>query len=104
MVLQRAVLLGGSHGSLALARSLRKAGMEVWFVTDAVAIPCYSRSIAKVIRWPGPNHPAALGALEAIAAANSLSGSLLIPAGDAEVRLVAQARERLASVFQVLLQ
>lgn len=104
MALQRALLLGGSHGSLALARSLRKAGVEVWFVTDAIAVPCYSRSIARVIRWPGPDDPAALDALEAIAEANSLAGSVVIPAGDAEVRLVAQARERLASRFTVLLQ
>lgn len=104
MTHQRALLLGGAHGSLALARSLRKAGIEVWFLTDTVAVPCYSRSIARVVRWPGADDPAALDALEAIAQAHSLAGSLLIPAADAEVRLVAQAYERLGSVFKLLLQ
>ena len=99
---RRAVLLGGAHGTVALARSLKAAGLEVWFLTDDTNIACFSRAVGRVVRWCGAGHPLALRALEEVADANSLRGSILIPAGDAEVRLVAEAHERLSSRFVVL--
>lgn len=99
----RAMLLGGAHGTVALARSLKAAGLEVWLLTDETNIACFSRAVPRVIRWCGAGHPQAAKALEEIADANGLRSCILIPGGDPEVRMVAQAHERLSSRFVVLI-
>ena len=99
---RRVVLLGGAYGTLALARSLKGAGLQVWLVTDETRCASFSSAITKVIRWGGANHPQAIDALEDIARANALAGSMLIPGADPEVRLVAEAHERLSSLFVVM--
>jgi predicted ATP-grasp superfamily ATP-dependent carboligase len=99
---RRVVLLGGVHGAMALARSLRGAGLRVWLVTDQTSCASFSSAVGKVIRWEGAHHPHAIDLLEDIARANTLAGSILIPAADPEVRLVAEAHERLSSTFTVM--
>jgi D-aspartate ligase len=100
---RRVVLLGGAYGTLALARSLKGAGLQVWLITDETRCASFSSAVQKVIRWVGVNHPEAIDSLEAIARANGLAGSMLIPGADPEVRLVAVAHERLSSLFTVML-
>lgn len=87
---------------MALARTLKGAGLQVWLVTDETNCACFSSAIEKVIRWGGANHPRAIDVLEDIARANMLAGSILIPAADPEVRLVAEAHQRLSSLFAVM--
>jgi D-aspartate ligase len=99
---RRVTLLGGAYGTLALARSLKGAGLQVWLVTDETRCASFSSAIQKVIRWGGANHPQALDNLEDIARTNLLAGSILIPGDDPEVRLVAEAHERLSSLFAVM--
>jgi D-aspartate ligase len=99
---QRAVLLGGAHGTLALARCLEHAGIQPCLVSDENGCASFSRAVHKVTGWHGAGHPGALEELEGIARANSLEGSMLIPAGDPEVRLVAEGHERLSSLFDVM--
>jgi D-aspartate ligase len=99
---RRAVLLGGSHGALALARSLRRAGVEVWLVTDDTSAVCFSHALRRVVRWSGANAADAVDRLEDIARAHGLHDSILLAAADPEVRLVAQARARLSRLFTVL--
>lgn len=99
---QRAVLLGGAYGTLALARSLKRAGVQVWLVADATRCASYSNAVYRVIRWAGADDLRAIAALEDIAGKNGLGGSILIPAADPEVRLVAQNHERLSRLFTVM--
>lgn len=99
---RKAVLLGGAHGTLALARCLERTGFDVWLVADETSSACFSRAVRGVIRWPGAEDPGALQALEQIAREHSLEGSLLFPSADPEVRLVSQARDSLASLFDVM--
>jgi D-aspartate ligase len=98
----RVVLLGGAYGTLALARSLKRAGAEVWLVAEETRCASFSNAVRKVVPWVGPNHPRAIDAFEDVARANSLIGSILVPGADPEVRFVAEAHGRLSSLFRVL--
>jgi len=100
---RRAVLLGGAYGSLALARSLDAAGLEVWLVAHESRCVSFSNAVAKVVTWCGPLHADAAAMLEELARVHGLAGSLLIPGADPEVRFIATAHARLSSTFEILL-
>jgi len=95
-----ALILGGAHGSLAIARSLGRRGIPVFFLTHDHPIVKFSRYAGRYGSWSGPNHPASVEELLAFAG-KGLSGWLLIPAGDAEVEFVARHREALSKAFRV---
>ncbi len=94
-----ALILGGAHGSLAVARSLGRRGIPVWFVTSDHPIASYSRHVARSFHWRGPNHADALSALLEFAAKNGLQGWVLFAGGDAEVQFVARAHKALSTLF-----
>ncbi|HTM78518.1 MAG TPA: ATP-grasp domain-containing protein, partial [Devosia sp.] len=98
-----AVLLGGAHGSIALARVLAGQGLPVWLITDDTPLPQFSRAFTRTLRWPGPRHDTALVFLEQAARDHALTGYLLIPAADSDVRFVAEAHAQLSQSFSVLL-
>lgn len=98
-----AIILAGSHGAIALARSLAGQGLDVWFVTNFTPLPRYSSAVHHWAEWPGAENPGAVEALEALVRKNSLENYLLIPAADADVKLVAQEHERLSAMLQVML-
>ncbi|WP_245622489.1 carboxylate--amine ligase [Devosia epidermidihirudinis] len=98
-----AVILGGAHGAIALARSLKRRGLRVVLVTDDTPLPGFSSAIDRKITWPGSASDEALGRLEQIAQDHDLHGYLLVPAADADVRFAAMAHDRLSSTFSVLL-
>src|ERR1700722_9297665 len=50
-----ALILGGAHGSLAVARSLGRRGIPVWFATHDHPIAKYSRYVARSFEWAGPS-------------------------------------------------
>jgi D-aspartate ligase len=95
------LILGGAHGALAIARSLGRRGIDVWFATHDHPIAKYSRYTKSGVSWPGPNQPNALEWLLAYAAQWNLQGWVLIPGADAELRLLSQNHEALSKVFHV---
>jgi predicted ATP-grasp superfamily ATP-dependent carboligase len=97
------VILGGAHGSLALARSLGAANVPVCYVSHDTPLPGWSRHVQHSFGWPGPDDPGAAAYLTGLAESHGLSGWLLVAGGDAEVRLVAQAREMLEKRFHLTL-
>jgi D-aspartate ligase len=97
-----AVILGGAHGSLAVARSLGRRGIPVWFVTHDHPIAKYSRYVARSFEWAGPNHDGAIDWLLDLAASNQIDRWVLIAAADAEVRLVARNHAALAQAYRVV--
>jgi predicted ATP-grasp superfamily ATP-dependent carboligase len=97
------VILGGAHGTLALARSLGVQKVPVWLVSADTPLPRFSRYAHRTINWPGPGEGDAVAFLLNLAATHGLAGFLLIPSGDAEVRLVSQAIDRLSAAFDVVL-
>lgn len=94
-----ALIVGGAHGSLAIARSLGRNGIPVWFVTHDHTITRYSRYTARSRTWAGPDAKGAAQWLVDFARYNSLDRWVLYPGGDAEVRLVAQCHELLGETF-----
>jgi predicted ATP-grasp superfamily ATP-dependent carboligase len=98
-----AVLLGGAHGAIALARVLAAQRLAVWLVTDDTPLPRFSRAFTGSLAWPGARAPDAVAWLEQAAQEHDLAGYLLIPAADGDVRFVAEAHARLSRTFSVLL-
>jgi predicted ATP-grasp superfamily ATP-dependent carboligase len=99
-----ALIIGGDHGSLGVARSLGRRGIPVWFLTDDKIIAKFSRYTKRTFYWQGPEHPQASEFLLALAAEHNLSGWVLFPAGDREVKLVAQNHAALSAAFRVFTQ
>lgn len=97
------VILGGAHGTLALARSLGAQKVPVWLVSADTPLPRFSRYAHRQMTWPGPDDRGAVAFLLDLAATQGLDGFLLIPGGDPEVRLVSQSIDQLSGVFDVML-
>lgn len=97
------VILGGAHGALALARSLGRSGIPVHYISNDSPLTGWSRFVRRRVKWQGAEHPDAAAFLIDFARNNSLQGSLLVPAGDAEVMLVSQAKEILEAEYRILL-
>jgi D-aspartate ligase len=96
-----ALIVGGAHGSLGLARSLGRHGIAVRFVASDHPIAGYSRYVDRNFRWAGPDHPRAVDYLLELAHRHRLAGWVLIASGDAELRLMSQHHAELSSVFRV---
>jgi predicted ATP-grasp superfamily ATP-dependent carboligase len=96
-----AVILGGAHGSLAVARSLGRHGVPVWFVGDDHPIAKYSRYVGRSFNWAGPGDKDAVGWLLDLARRHGLDRWALFAGGDEEVRFVAQHHAILSEAFRV---
>jgi predicted ATP-grasp superfamily ATP-dependent carboligase len=95
------VILGGAHGTIAMARSLRRRRMPVWHITDDTPVPSFSRHIRKSLRWPGAEKAGALDFLINAAEEYGLAGYVLLAAGDAEVKLISQNFEALSRAYKL---
>jgi predicted ATP-grasp superfamily ATP-dependent carboligase len=96
-----AILLGGAHGALALARSFGRGGIPVVLVTDDHPLPKLCRYVQRRFDWPGTNAPESARWLVQLAEREGLRDWLLIPCGDGEVRLIASNLQLLRSNFRV---
>jgi D-aspartate ligase len=100
---QGAIILGGTHGAIALARVLARQKLDVWFLTNYTSPPRFSHAVAHWRIWPGAEDPGAIDVLEEIVRRQKLEGYLLIPAADADVKFAAQAHARLSRHLNVVL-
>ena len=96
-----AVILGGAHGSLAVARSLGRRGVPVVHVNHDHPIVGLSRYMRRKFRWEGPDAPDALERLLEIGRDAGLQGWVLFAGGDPEVRFAARHRAALSHFFRV---
>jgi D-aspartate ligase len=96
-----ALIVGGAHGALALARSLGRHGIPVWFLTDDHPIAAHSRYTERSFVWDGPGDDGAIAFLKDLARDHQLEGWVLIAAGDAELRALSQNHAELSTVFRV---
>ena len=94
-----ALILGGAHGSLAVARSLGRHGIPVWFVTHDHPITKYSKYTTRSLTWAGPDEKGAAEWLVDLAARHRLERWVLFPGGDAEVRLISQRHQMLGQAY-----
>lgn len=103
MTIPGVVIVGGAHGTLALARSLGALNVPVYYLTHDSPLPGWSRFVRKTIRWAGPHDAGAMPFLRQMADKHGLKGCLLVPSGDGEVQLVAQHREELSALYKIIL-
>lgn len=97
------VILGGAHGSLALARSLGRTSVPVWYVSNDSPLTGWSRYVQGSVAWPGAEHADAVSFLRDFACSKGIEGALLIAASDADVKLVSQAMAELSAVYRIML-
>jgi predicted ATP-grasp superfamily ATP-dependent carboligase len=96
-----ALIVGGAHGALALARSLGRNGIPVCYLTDDHPIASYSRYTVRSFAWDGPGEDGAIAFLKDLARDHHLEGWVLIAAADAELRALSQHHAELSTVFRV---
>ncbi len=96
-----AIILGGDCGALATARSLGRRGIPVIFLSGSNKLASFSRHVRQTMEWPGPEAQGAVDWLLDLARREGFDGWTLLPAADADVRLVSQNHERLSSVFRL---
>jgi predicted ATP-grasp superfamily ATP-dependent carboligase len=96
---QGAIILGGAHGSLEIARSLGRRGIAVWLLTADNPLAGWSRYVERSIQWPGPGDDRALGFLIDLARRQHLDGWVMFAGSDADLRFVAQNHAALGAVF-----
>lgn len=96
-----ALIVGGAHGSLAVARSLGRRGIPVAFLTDDHPIAKYSRYTRLAFGWNGTDDPGAIELLKTLARQHQLEGWVLIAGGDAELRLLSQHHAELSALFRL---
>ncbi|WP_299732098.1 ATP-grasp domain-containing protein [Devosia sp.] len=99
-----AIILGGSYGSLAVARSFGRQGIRVSYFSAVRSVAQYCRYVTHHVPWQGPGDLKALDALFAAADRLGMNGWLLLPSGDAEVQFVARNFDALSERFVLVTQ
>jgi D-aspartate ligase len=94
-----AIILGGAHGSLAIARSLGRLNVPVWLITADNRLAGLSRYVERQFHWPGPGDGGALEFLTALSRRYHLEGWVLFVGSDDELRFVALNHSALAGIF-----
>lgn len=97
-----AIILGGAHGSLEVARSLGRHGIPVWLITADNPLASVSRYVTRSLRWRGPGDAGAVDFLLDLARRHALDGWVLFAGSDEDVRLVAQNHSVLGAVFALV--
>lgn len=97
-----AIIFGGTHGSLSVARSLGRRGVPVWLIETGRSVASFSRFIEKRLTWNGADDPHAADWLLDLADRHGLGQWVLYPAADAETRFIAENHERLSRRFRVM--
>jgi predicted ATP-grasp superfamily ATP-dependent carboligase len=95
-----ALIVGGAHVSIGVARSLGRKGIPVWLMANH-PIPKFSRYVKRAFDWPGAEHPDALRSIIDLAVRYRLDGWVLIATGDQDMQLIAQNRAALSEHFRV---
>jgi predicted ATP-grasp superfamily ATP-dependent carboligase len=95
-----ALIVGGAHVSIGVARSLGHAGVPVWLLANH-PIPRHSRYVARSFDWPGADHPQGLSSIIDLATEHGLKDWVLLATGDQDMRLIAQNHELLSQHFRV---
>jgi len=95
-----ALIVGGAHVSIAVARSLGRRGIPVWLLANH-PLPKFSRYVERSFHWPDSDEEG-VAALLQLGERYDLAGWVLMATGDRDMRVIAQNRARLASIFHVL--
>ncbi|MGB6535600.1 MAG: ATP-grasp domain-containing protein [Xanthobacteraceae bacterium] len=94
-----AIVLGGAHGSLAIARSLGRRGISVWLITADNPLASFSRFVERSFRWRGPSEEGALDFLLDLVRRHGLDDWILFAGSDEDVQFVARNHAALGARF-----
>src|SRR5471030_2088060 len=95
-----ALIVGGAHVSIGIARSLGRRGIPVWLLANH-PIPKYSRYVQRSFPWPGADHEDGVASIIDVAKRYDLKDWVLISTGDQDMRMIAQNHALLSSYFRV---
>ena len=95
-----ALIIGGAHVSIAIARSLGRRGIPVWLLANH-PIATYSRYVQRSFPWPGADHPDGVSSILDLAKQYGLQGWVLIATGDQDMHLIAKNHALFAKTFRV---
>lgn len=96
-----ALIVGGAHVSIGLARSLGRHGIPVWLLADH-PIAKFSRYVQRSFPWPGADHKDSIASIIDIATRYGLNGWVLLATGDEDMRVIAQNHALLAPHFRLV--
>jgi D-aspartate ligase len=97
-----AVVIGGDHPGLAIARSLGRRGIPVYVIEDQQSISVFSRYVTKVVRVPDiRDEQMTVDSVLDVGRRFGLKGWVLFPTRDETVAAFSLHRERLAEFFRV---
>jgi len=97
-----AVVIGGDHPGLAIARSLGSRGIPVVVIDDQYSISSFSKYVTRVVRVPDLKHEqAAVDSVLEVGHRLDLKNWVLFPTRDENVAAFSLHRERLAEFFRV---
>jgi D-aspartate ligase len=94
-----AIVLGGAHGSLEIARSLGRRGIPVWLITADNRLAALSRYVERSLTWPGPDEDGAVSFLIDLGLRYALDGWVVFAGSDEDLRFVAQNHSALGAIF-----
>ena len=97
-----ALVIGGDHPGLAIARSLGKRGIPVYFLEDQLSISAYSRYASRVLRAKDLRDPGKT--VDSVLEAGHRYGLrdwVLFPTRDETVMAFSLHRDRLAEFFRI---
>jgi D-aspartate ligase len=94
------IVVGGSHGSVGIARSLGRRGVPVWVLNHDWSIQKASRYVQRSLRWPSSD-TGRLAMIVELAQRYGLRDWTLFPAIDAEVEFVSRNWATLSEWFRL---
>ncbi len=94
-------MLGGTHGSLAAARSLGRRGIPVWLLVEGNTIARYSRYVRRIVPWPEADDEKLTARLLQLGELNDLRGWTLFAGADEEAAFLARRKAELQPYFRV---
>lgn len=95
-----ALVVGGAHVSLAIARSLGRRGIPVWLMANH-PLPRYSRYVQRSFDWPGAESEAGVSSILDVAGRHGLDGWVLIASGDQDMAMIARNHAALSTRLRV---
>jgi D-aspartate ligase len=99
-VMPGALIVGGAHVSIAVARSLGRQGVPVWLLANH-PIPRFSRYVQRSFAWPGADHPDGVSSIVDVATRYGLKDWVLIATGDQDMQMIAKNHAALSAHFRV---
>jgi len=94
-----AIILGGAHGSLEIARSLGRRHIPVWLITSGNPLASLSRYVERSFSWPGLGEDSRVEFLLDLRLRHCLDDWVLLAGSDDDLRLIAQNHSALGAVF-----